>query len=127
MSTISFGGDAENFMDAPRMENKGIAETFTGGGNIISTLLDLVGIHRQVAKGPKDDSKMGPTDAAADPVRQAAVVPKVLTDVSSALSPTESPIFATTENAPMTSWGERWIQSLKPVTTFDPGASNLSR
>jgi hypothetical protein len=115
MASIGFGGDPESFMEAPRMENKGLAETF-GGGSFIASLLDLVGIHRQVAKGPKP-SKAEQTSQDAIPTPS---VPQVLTDIESILTPQETPIVPMTENAPLTTWGRNWIQSLQPLTKIDP-------
>lgn len=118
MGSISFGGDAESFMDAPTMENKGIAETLAAGsGSPIAVLLDLVGIHRQAAKGPKKP-EAAPPPAVSQPV---ARVPQVLTDVESVLTPQETPIAPISQNAPITTWGQRWLDSMKPLQTFDPG------
>lgn len=118
MGSISFGGDAESFMDAPTMENKGIAETLAAGsGSPIAVLLDLVGIHRQAAKGPKK-AEAPPAPAVA---KEVARVPQVLTDVASVLTPQESPIVPLEQNSPVTTWGQRWLDSMKPLQTFDPG------
>jgi hypothetical protein len=114
--SIRFGGDAESFMEAPEQSHASLSDIM-GGGSIIASLLDLVGIHRQVAKGPKDPA--GPEAASATPPAPAQV-PQVLTDVASVFTPQEVPVVPTTQNAPMTGWGQRWLDSLKPLTAVDP-------
>lgn len=48
------GGLGEEYMSAPRL-NVGGGEGHKGGGGFIANLLDLLGIHHQVAKGPKGE------------------------------------------------------------------------
>ncbi len=122
MGSIGFGGDAESFMDAPVMENKALTDSL-GGGSIIAQLLDLVGIHRQVAKAPKQDDDNAAKTPTAVP-ESAAVVPAVLTDVASALASTPSPMTPIDQNSPMTTWGQKWLDSMRPIQTIDPGASS---
>lgn len=59
MAQISFGGDPEEYMDPPRMS------TGSGGSgngvNFVNGLLDLLGIHRNVARGPKIDKMTSKT------------------------------------------------------------------
>jgi hypothetical protein len=47
------GGLGEEYMHAPSL-NVGGGGGQKGGGGFIANLLDLLGIHKQVAKGPKD-------------------------------------------------------------------------
>lgn len=113
----TIGGDAEGYMDPPTQQLATLTEVMGlgggGGGNVIASLLDLVGLHRQVAKGPKTPDVPQPQ----------AVVPQVLTDVESALGPTETPVLPPVSNSPMTTWGARWIESLKPITSIDPNSA----
>lgn len=62
MSRISIGGDPESYMDAPQISVGG-GEGGGGGGGFIASLLDLLGIHREVAKGPKKSKKNEETTA----------------------------------------------------------------
>lgn len=115
---IMFGGDAESFMEAPRMENKSLSETL--GFSPIAALLDLVGVNKQVAKGPKEekgDKKLEKTPTTDKP---ANVAPSVLNDVSAALSQPATPITPVMQDAPMTPWGKRWMESNRPLLPIDP-------
>lgn len=54
--SITIGGDAEQYMDAPTLKVGGGG----GGGDgpsFIASILDLLGINHQVAKPPKDAKK----------------------------------------------------------------------
>ena len=51
MANIQVGGDPERYMQAPLLS---VSDSKGGGGNFLSSLLDLLGVHRQVAKGPKN-------------------------------------------------------------------------
>lgn len=118
MGSISFGGDPESFMEAPRMENKALTDVIGGGiGNPIAVLMDLVGIHRQVAKEPKADSS---AEKDIKPAAPQATVPQVVTDMESVFTPRETPITPALQSAPMSSWGQRWLDSMKPLQTIDP-------
>lgn len=114
--SIMFGGDPESFMDPPRMENKSLSETL--GFSPIAAFLDLIGVHRQVAKEPKDKKK--PEDSQKEQTPPAAVAPSVLTEVENALAPKESAITPTDSDAPITPWGIRWLESNKPLLRVDP-------
>lgn len=65
---IRIGGDPESYMDAPQLTVGGGGG---GGGSFIAGILDALGIHRQVAKGPKqkdlatDSKKIQPKQPAA--------------------------------------------------------------
>lgn len=50
---ISFGGDPENYMDPPQMSHSQIGDS--AGGSFVAGLFELLGIHRNVARGPKPD------------------------------------------------------------------------
>ena len=115
--SIMFGGDAESFMEAPRMENKSLTETM--GLNPIAAVLDLVGIHRQVAKEPKPAEG---DKSAKDTVFQPAITtPSVLNDVATALSaPVEVPVLPVEQDSAMTPWGKKWLESNKPLMSVDP-------
>lgn len=117
MGSIAFGGDPESFMEAPRMENKGLFDSM--GVSPVAAFLDLIGVHRQVAKGPKESKKKN--EKVFEPeIKPAATVPSVLTDLESMFSPQETPITPVTGEAAMTEWGRRWLESNKPLMSFDP-------
>lgn len=48
---ISFGGDPENYMDPPQMSHAQAGDS--SGGSFIANLLELVGLQRNVSRGPK--------------------------------------------------------------------------
>lgn len=48
---ISYGGDPENYMDPPTQSHSGLSELT--GVPFVAGLLDLLGIQRNVARGPK--------------------------------------------------------------------------
>lgn len=50
MSDLTIGGDPERYMDPPILSGGG---GDSGAPSFIASLLDLLGIHRQVAKPPK--------------------------------------------------------------------------
>lgn len=52
MASIKVGGDPENYMEAPVLSVGGGKDS-KGNGGFIANLFDALGIHRQVAKGPK--------------------------------------------------------------------------
>lgn len=49
---ISFGGDPENYMDPPQMSHSQAGDG-GAGGSFIANLLELVGLQRNVSRGPK--------------------------------------------------------------------------
>lgn len=116
--SIMFGGDAESFMEAPRMENKSASESL--GFSPIAALLDLVGINRQVAKEPK--KKEGESEVATPPAQPPTSSPAVLTDLETMLKPQTqmAPLAPLDQNQPLTPWGQRWLESNKPLMTVDP-------
>lgn len=126
MATISFGGDAESFMDAPQMQNKGLAETMaSGNGSFFAQLLDLIGVHRQVAKGPKESKEPVP-GATPTPVATPSV-PVVLDDIVSLTAPSDSGNAVYPTDAPMSEFGRKWLQSMSPITKIDLPASNFGK
>lgn len=113
MVKMSIGGDPESYMDAPQIAVGGNGDS----PSFIASLLDLVGLHRQVAKGPKVKEVAEETNPLPRPQ---ASVPQVVADVESALLPQETPLLPEVNNAPMTTWGKRWIDSIRPLTSGDP-------
>jgi hypothetical protein len=57
------GGLGEEYMHAPSLQVGG-GGGGKGGGGFLANLLDLLGVHRQVAKGPKDEKGGVPNEAA---------------------------------------------------------------
>lgn len=49
---MQVGGDPEQYMEAPTLP---VSKGFGGPGSFIASLLDAIGVHRQVAKGPKTE------------------------------------------------------------------------
>lgn len=121
--SITFGGDPESFMEAPRMQNKSLSESL--GISPIAAFLDLIGVHRQVAKEPKDSNKKGGAEKTFEPeIKPIATTPSMLTDLEAAFAPQATPITPVTQSAPLTEWGKRWLESNKPITSFDPDSYN---
>lgn len=50
MASVRIGGDPEQYMDPPSMV---VSDGPGGGGSFIANLLDLLGLQRNVARGPK--------------------------------------------------------------------------
>lgn len=54
MASIRIGGDPESYMEAPTLAVGGGKDSKSkGNGGFIANLLDILGVNRQVAKGPK--------------------------------------------------------------------------
>ncbi len=119
MASVRIGGDPEQYMDPPSMT----VSDKPGGASIIASVLDLLGIHRQTAKGPKDSGG----DAAPSAPAQPAATPATTQSVPPA--PSQLPILNEAESAftpmqPMpTDWGKRYLDSLKPLQTIDPNTA----
>jgi hypothetical protein len=139
MSSFNFGGDPESMMDAPVMKNTSLTETMAaGGGSFFAQLLDLVGAHRQVAKGPKNPSEPVPGATPSEIATPSA--PKVLDDVATMLTPSDSTLAGNKKSvggvnvpawyptqAPMTPFGQRWMSSMAPIMSMDPGPSKAGQ
>lgn len=110
--------EIDGFMDAPALPKGKDGKNHAGGPSPIAVLLDLVGIHREVAKGPK--APAGNAAASPAPVANASV-PAVLNDVSSALgtAPAATPLVPA-NTTPGGTWGQRWIASMHPILAIDP-------
>ncbi len=89
---VGFGGDPESYMDPPR----GSLEGLSGGPSFIAGLLDMLGVHKQVAAEPaKPESttspgKSGDAKASGPAPAPSSVSPelmKVLDDAESAFKP----------------------------------------
>lgn len=125
MTQISFGGDPTGYMDPPRMSAGG---GDSGGPSFIASLLDLIGLNHQVAKAPKDAGGTAPDSSTGDAKpdssnlksNQSQISLPILDQMGSALG--TAPAITTTADA-TTPWGAKWLDSIKPITTIDPGAS----
>lgn len=116
MASVRIGGDPESYMDPPQMTVGGGGK---GGGGLIASVLDALGIGRQVAKEPKGDTGgnaanvQSPTGTTQSVPPPKADLP-VLNDAESAFKPIQ----------PMPSdWGQRYLESLKPLKTIDPNTA----
>lgn len=70
MARVKTGGDPEEYMQAPSLGGAGGTDTGEGP-SFIASILDLLGIHRQVAKGEKavkEDKAVAPQGKAADAI-----------------------------------------------------------
>lgn len=111
MANIQFGGDPESYMEAPRLS----ASDGDGGGagSLIANILDLLGIHKQVAKGEKKP-KQGKEESAPaqnkEPQGQAAMIP-VLDSLEQEFQP-QTPL--------PTDFGRKYLQSIRPLGMIDP-------
>jgi hypothetical protein len=113
MGSVSFGGDPESYMDPPRMTQT----DSPGGVNPIAAVLNLLGI-----TGPKSQ----PNATAKDGAPQPDIKP---TTQSVEPAPANLPVLNEAESAfkpmqPMPSdWGQRYLDSLKPLKTIDPNTA----
>lgn len=55
MAKVNFGGDPENYMDPPQMS----VSDSSGGISPIAAIFEFLGIHRNVARSPKDKKSKG--------------------------------------------------------------------
>jgi hypothetical protein len=120
---MKIGGDPENYMDPPVLNVGGDGG---GAGSFIASVLDLLGIHRQVAKGPKTKdlaTETGPDFKKKEPEsngkkkKNSAPAPKldVLSSVDSAV--TRIPMAPSNNFAP---FGMRSADMNRPMTMIDP-------
>lgn len=95
MARVTVGGDPESYMEAPRIQS-GDGD----GPSFIASILDMLGIHKQVAKGPKEESQApAPIQVAPPPdVPVASGVDDLLNMVES-ISPTSPSRSADRQNA----------------------------
>lgn len=102
------GGDPESYMEAPVLTGGG-GGGGKGGGGIIATILDALGIHKQVAKSP-DPAAPATTQEIPPP----PMMMPVINEVESAFKPM----------TPMASdWGQQYLESSKPLKKTDPNKS----
>jgi hypothetical protein len=88
-----------------------------GGGGIIASVLDALGIHKQVAKEPK-------SEAPAAPAAPTGTTQSVLPAAPANLPALDSAESAFQPIQPMPSdWGQRYLDSLKPLKTIDPNSA----
>lgn len=110
------GGDPESYMDPPALAGD------SDGPSIFATILDALGIHKQVAKG--DSKKKGKPEVTSPSATEAPAVQPVATpDILGSLSQTLIP----DAGAELTPFGQKWMDSVKPLMTFDPGASKAKQ
>src|SRR3546814_7177263 len=69
---ISFGGDPENYMDPPQMTHSQVGD---GGPSFVASLFELLGIHRNVARGPKEQKESKVKTAAAQSLKEQSKTP----------------------------------------------------
>lgn len=121
MASVSFGGDPESYMDPPRMQT---GNGGGGSGSFFAKVFDLLGINRQVAKGPKADSKKSKKLAEAG--AKDAKIPVKIPSIDSGpgvldTAPAQFSILNEMESAfkpiaPLPAdWGQRYLESLKPI------------
>lgn len=119
MVQVRIGGDPESYMGAPSLGGGGGSDS---GGSFIAGLLDLLGIHRQVAKGDKKDSKKpgvtAPIMAEDAPIQTQVPVLDLIGQAVGSPAP---------DAQPTTPLGQKWLDSMQPIMTFDPGASTASK
>ena len=124
---MRIGGDPENYMDPPVL-NIGGGDSRGGAGSFIAGVLDLLGIHRQVAKGPKPkdlasdsapDFKRKEDESGGKKGKKSKPKPKVdvLGSVDSAV--TRIPMTSPPAN-PFAPLGLSPSQVNRPITTIDP-------
>lgn len=110
MASIRVGGDPESYMDPPVLT----ADGKKGGAGLIASVLDLLGIHKQVAKEPKPAEGASPAPA---PTQNPHSVP---------VTPVQLPVLGAAESAFPPSqgldgdWGKRYLESLRPLQRIDP-------
>lgn len=111
------------------------------GGNFIASLLDAVGIGTQVAKPPKGDDlsksvgeKPAPAATKVVDSKSGEVAGEVAAPVKSeALSQAEAATSVTPltmtpmalGNAPITPWGQKYLNSVRPLLAIDPDAGAM--
>lgn len=126
MGTVRIGGDPEQYMDPPSITKSD--SPGEGAGSFIASILDAIGVHRQVAKGPKESEGGKGKKKAGQPQDQLVglasdgPVQTALPVLDSATS-----LFAAPNQQPLTAFGQKWMDSVAPIMTIDPGASTAKR
>jgi len=111
MASIRIGGDPENYMEAPQM-----TVTDKGGGvSIIASVLDLLGVGRQVAKEPKQEPAAESPTGTTQSIPPATKEPVNLPALEGAAN-----VFQPVMND---DWGKRYLDSIKPIKTIDPNSA----
>lgn len=119
MGTVRIGGDPEQYMDPPSLTK---SSGDGSAGSFLAILLDAIGIGRQVVKGPKESKLKSGKDSAPAKQEAAAAAPiDVLGMVSQAIAE------PATQTGTLTPFGQKWMDSVAPILTFDPGASKVKR
>ncbi len=110
MASIRIGGDPESYMEAPVLSGGGEK----GGASIIATVLDLLGVGKQVGKIDKADANPAASPSTTQSVPPAPGSLPVLNEAESAFQPS-TPM-------PM-DWGKRYLESIKPLKMIDPNTA----
>jgi hypothetical protein len=126
MANIRIGGDPSSYMQAPTLSVGGDDSGGTGG--FIANLLDLLGVHRQVAKEPKAEeapaegevpaAESTPAKPARPPIDVGSTPARPNLDGLPALA-AATQAFTPIEPLPQT-FGQRWMDSLQPLQSIDP-------
>ena len=116
MARVTVGGDPERYMDAPQLTSD---DSKKGPGGFIASLLDAVGIGRQVAKEPQLRVK-GQKSMAMEDTGVAGG------STQSVPAPVNLPSLDIAESALGVGgnqggdWGKEYLKGLKPLTAVDP-------
>lgn len=118
------GGDAENYMDAPVLDVGGGKK---GGGGFLASLLNLLGVGHTVVQEPESAGASPKTDSPSRQSGQSGQLSNsdILGDVQAAVTPNVQMPIAPLDLGPvgMTPFGKKWLESTKPIRSFDPGPS----
>lgn len=104
MGKVTVGGDPESYMDAPRISADD-KDKLGGGGSIIASVLDLLGVHKQVAKNPADPATTQTVPAANN-------IPTL--DIA------ESVFSQGADYGQSGDWGKQYLKGLSPIKSIDP-------
>lgn len=124
---MKIGGDPENYMDPPVL-NIGGGGGGGGAGSFIASVLDLLGIHRQVAKGPKNKdlaTETGPDFVKKEPEsngkkKKKNSAPAAKRDVLSSVDSAVTRIPMAPASNPFAPFGMRSADMNRPMTMIDP-------
>lgn len=112
MASVRIGGDPSQYMQAPSLTVGGDS----GGPSFIASLLDLLGIHKQVANETGESTGGAAPEPTQNSQPQAAPTPAPA--ISGILDAAESAFTPSLPMAP--DWGEKWMESLRPLQKIDP-------